>query len=271
MASIYSGFPSQQLSFSKKTKIWRKACVDFGDNHTLMHHDAARKSWHKMRINYDLLNGILHMEDLKAFVNPYSIDASFIPDSIQHYSIINSKLNVLRGEESDRLFDPRVVVTNPSAISEMEERKNQQINTALQELVQDVSQSEEEYQQELQRLDNYFKYKYQDKREVDGNYLLNHYRKELEMSQKFNKGFVDAYTVGEEVYQCDIVGGEPTFEKINPLEMRVLMSGYSDRIEDADMVIMARDISKRIESELEYPGQIKVNIIRESRVTDYAK
>ena len=40
---------------------------------------------------------------------------------------------------------------------------------------------------------------------------------------------------------------------------------------DADMVLMARNISKQIESELEYPGQIKVNVIRESRVIDYAK
>ena len=37
------------------------------------------------------------------------------------------------------------------------------------------------------------------------------------------------------------------------------------------MILMARDISKQIESELEYPGQIKVNVIRESRVIDYAK
>jgi ribonuclease Y len=37
------------------------------------------------------------------------------------------------------------------------------------------------------------------------------------------------------------------------------------------MVLLARDLSKKIESELEYPGQIKVNVIRESRVTDYAK
>ena len=44
-----------------------------------------------------------------------------------------------------------------------------------------------------------------------------------------------------------------------------------EKVTDADMVILARDISKRIESEMEYPGQIKVNVIRESRVTDYAK
>ena len=44
-----------------------------------------------------------------------------------------------------------------------------------------------------------------------------------------------------------------------------------EQISDADMVLLARDISKQIESELEYPGQIKINLIRESRVVDYAK
>ena len=42
-------------------------------------------------------------------------------------------------------------------------------------------------------------------------------------------------------------------------------------ISDSDMVLLARDISKQIENQMEYPGQIKVNVIRESRVTDYAK
>ena len=44
-----------------------------------------------------------------------------------------------------------------------------------------------------------------------------------------------------------------------------------DKVTDDDMVLLARDISKQIEDELKYPGQIKVNVIRESRVTDYAK
>ena len=52
-------------------------------------------------------------------------------------------------------------------------------------------------------------------------------------------------------------------------EIRVMV--VPDQISDDDMVLLARDISKQIEFELEYPGQIKVNVIRESRVTDYAK
>ena len=42
-------------------------------------------------------------------------------------------------------------------------------------------------------------------------------------------------------------------------------------INDEKMVLVARQISQQIENEMDYPGQIKVNLIRESRVTDYAK
>ena len=52
-------------------------------------------------------------------------------------------------------------------------------------------------------------------------------------------------------------------------EIRVMV--VPEQVSDADMVLLARDIAKQIEFELEYPGQIKVNVIRESRVTDYAK
>jgi len=52
-------------------------------------------------------------------------------------------------------------------------------------------------------------------------------------------------------------------------EIRIMV--VPEQVSDADMVLLARDISKQIEAELEYPGQIKVNVIRESRVIDYAK
>ncbi len=64
-------------------------------------------------------------------------------------------------------------------------------------------------------------------------------------------------------------GVEKSFAVQAGREVRVMV--VPDQISDADMVLMARDISKQIESELEYPGQIKVNVIRESRAVDYAK
>ena len=232
------GRPPQQLPFTKKGKKWRKANVDVGDNHSLLHYHLTRKSVFAMKINYDLLNGKIHMSDMKMLLNPYNIDASFIPDNIQHYPVINSKLEVLRGEESKRIFDFRVVVTNPNAVSEIEEEKNTQVNAMLQKVIADSSMSEDDFNQQIQKMSDYFTYDYQDKKEVRANRLLSHYIKEYDMEQIFNQGFVDAYTVGEEAYICDIVGGEPVIDKINPMKMRVLMSDYSNRIEDAEMIIL---------------------------------
>ena len=52
-------------------------------------------------------------------------------------------------------------------------------------------------------------------------------------------------------------------------EIRVMVK--PEQIDDSDAVVLARDIAKQIEDELEYPGQIKVMVIRESRAVDYAK
>ena len=52
-------------------------------------------------------------------------------------------------------------------------------------------------------------------------------------------------------------------------EVRLIVK--PEKVSDADMVIMAREVVKRVENEMEYPGQIKVNVIRESRVIDFAK
>ena len=44
-----------------------------------------------------------------------------------------------------------------------------------------------------------------------------------------------------------------------------------EKVSDDEMTILAREVSKRVENEMDYPGQIKVNVIRETRVVDYAK
>lgn len=229
--------PPQQLPFSKKNKKWRKAHLDWADSKTFFNYSLVRKSVIHKKINYDLLNGKLHMSDLELILNPENLQAGFIPDRIQHYPIMNSKLNVLRGEESKRVFDFKVVVTNPNAISEIENNKKQELLQKLQEWVSNTAQSEEEANQELERINDYYTYEWQDMREIRANALLNHYIKEYNMPLMFNQGFMDAMANGEEIYQCDIVGGEPTITRLNPLKIRIFKSGYSNRIEDADMIV----------------------------------
>ncbi len=64
-------------------------------------------------------------------------------------------------------------------------------------------------------------------------------------------------------------GVEKSFAIQAGREVRVMV--VPEKVSDDDMVLLARDIAKQIEAELEYPGQIKINLIRESRVADYAK
>ena len=64
-------------------------------------------------------------------------------------------------------------------------------------------------------------------------------------------------------------GVEKSFAIQAGREVRIIVK--PDRITDDQMTVLARDVSKRIEDEMDYPGQIKVNIIREKRIVDYAK
>ena len=231
-------FPPQQLATSRKNESWRRQCVDFADSKLQFNYAFVRQSILHQKINYDLMAGKLHMDDLELICNPEGIKANFIPDKIQHYSIMNSKLNVLKGEELGRVFDYRVIVTNPNAISEIEDNKKQALFQSLQQIIQDNSLSEEQFNQELEKLNDYYTYEWQDFKEIIGNCVLNHYNREYNLPLLFNRGFSDAMTVGEEIYQCDIIGGEPVIERLNPMKVRIFKSGYSNRIEDADMIIL---------------------------------
>ena len=230
--------PPQQLPFSKKNKAWRRKHLDWADSKTFFNYSLVRKSVIHKKINYDLLNGKLHMSDLEMILNPDNLQAGFIPDKIQHYPIINSKLRVLSGEESKRVFDFKVVVTNPNAVTDIENNKKKELLQRLQEWVSNTDQSEEEANQELEKINDYYSYEWQDMREIRANALINHYIKEYNIPLIFNQGFMDAMAVGEEIYQCDIVGGEPTIKKLNPLKIRVFKGGYSNRVEDADMIVL---------------------------------
>ena len=64
-------------------------------------------------------------------------------------------------------------------------------------------------------------------------------------------------------------GVEKSFAIQAGREVRLIVK--PDKVSDSDMVVMAREVAKKVENEMEYPGQIKVNVIRESRVIDYAK
>lgn len=236
--SEFINLPPQQIPYKKKNKEWRKRHLDWADNKTFFNYSLVRKSVIHKKINYDLMNGRLHMSELEYILNPDKTKASYVSDSIQHYPIMNRKLNVLRGEELKRIFDYKVIITNPNAISEIENNKKELALNEIQQAIADSSINEDEFNKRIEKISNYYMYEWQDIREIRANAILKHYTKEYNLPLLFNSGFMDALIVGEEIYQCDIVGGEPVIERVNPLKIRVFKSGYSNKIEDADMIIL---------------------------------
>lgn len=238
MAMDYNdAFPVQTLPFKAKGKKWREACVSWGADKTYFNYSPVRRNVVHMKRNYDLVNGIIHMDDVAAVLNPGNISTAFVPDKIQHYPIINSKLNTLRGEEAARVFDYKVVVTNPYAVSQIEEEKKNQLFARIQQTVENPEIDNQQADTQIRDNQDYFTYDWQDVREIRANELLKHYSKEQGFKQIFNDGFFDALVCSTEVYQCGIVGGEPVLVKLNPWKIRTFRSGYSNKIEDADVII----------------------------------
>lgn len=230
--------PPQMLSYSKKTKEWRRSHLDWADKRTYYFGNMVRNSLLKKRINYNLINGVLDMRDVELILNPDNVNALYVPESIQHFPIMNSKLHVLQGEEAKRRFEFKVVVTNPNSISEIENSKLAMLQEQVQSMIEDENLSEEEFNKELDKLSYYFDYQWQDIIEMRASTVLSHYMKELNIPKIFNDGFMDAMICGEEIYQCDIVGGEPTFERLNPLKVHIFKNGFSNKVEDADLIIL---------------------------------
>ena len=98
------------------------------------------------------------MEDVIKYINPEDIDDFNVDTVIPHYPIMNSKINLLVGEEAKRPFDARVVVTNPTAITQKEQLKKQDILQKLQEFITSGVKTEEEVKQKSEELQRYYKY-----------------------------------------------------------------------------------------------------------------
>ena len=238
MADNVFSFPAQQLPHSKKTDKWRKQCVDWGAERSFSNYSLVRKSVKHKKINYDLIDGILHIEDVEKLIHYDKKNYGYIPENIQHYPIIAPKLRLLAGEEAKRTFDCKVIVTNPNAVTDIERKKRDEIRKAYEQFLQGPQQEDMKDEAQLRDMQRYYMYEWQDYREQRANELLNHYIKELNIPLIFNKGFYDALIVGEEMYQCDIVSGEPVIRKLNPLKTHLFRSGFSDRVEDADIVVI---------------------------------
>jgi hypothetical protein len=230
-------FPTQKLSFKQKGKQWRKDHLDWADDNSYLSNSLVRRKLKSKKINLNLYNGKVDVKDMKLILNPGGLEQFFVPDAIQHYPIITPRVNVLVGEEKRRKFDWSVQIINPDTLSKIKQDKKKLVDQKLMEMLQsDVS--DDELEQELQKYGDYINMDYQDMREKRANLLMRHYIAKLDMKIAFQQGFKDALIMGEEIYMFDIVNGDVSFEKLNPLKVHTLRGGYSNKIEDSDVIVL---------------------------------
>jgi len=239
-------FPRQKLSINKKTKEWRKECVDSAEKAIDFDDDNMRQSYYNKLTNYNLYNDILDERDMSTIMNPFDIDDFDPPAKLQNHPISNTNIDLLYGEYLKRKFPFSVRVGNFDAISEKEEVFKKNIDMAIEEMLKQTSVSEDEFKQKLEevRKDNS---SYQDKREKLANHILQYEMKRHDVDKKLADGFMDLLIAGEEIFYCDVMGGDVIFQKLDPLNVYTVRSGNSPFIHDSDIICI---------EEYKSPGQI---------------
>lgn len=258
-------FPSQKKLFDSKTPKWRKQHLDFAEELININDSPIRSSIASKVRNMNSYVGKINKSEYEIVLNPNNLKKFFNKEAIQHYPIAVPYINVLVGEEFDRRFEWQARLTNPNAISKIEEDKKDQLIKTITDLMQNTELSEEEAEEKLINKIKYLNYEYQDIKEVKANMLLKHFIKELDLKLKFNTGFKYACLVSEEAYIGDVINGRPFIENVDPKKICVLRSGESRRFEDADIIAVFDYIS---------PGQandIYYQDLTEKQVSDLEK
>lgn len=143
------------------------------------------------------------------------------------------------GEERKRVFEHRVVVTNPNGVSEVERARRDEVQRRYEEyLGGPASAGGGDDEAHMARVNEFMAFEWQDAREQRANALLDHYAKEQNFDMAFNSGFHDAIVYGEEMYICDIVGGEPLLTRLDSMCVHAFRRGDGCRLEDADVVVI---------------------------------
>lgn len=262
MTNLKASFPSQKKSLSQKTKKWRKQSVEGAIALALNRDEGVRASYKNKVTNFNLYSDILDPDDVEKICNPSGLTGKMTaPAKLQNMPIANPKIDLLFGESINRKFDYAVRVLNPDAISEKE-------NTLKDEFVQLMTshitseKSDEEIKQALADFQQYSEFEFQDYRERSATQILNYLYKHLRLDHKFATGFKDALISSEEIYQVDIVSGEPVMKKLNVLNVHTVRSGESNYIEDSDIIAIRGRMS---------PGQIVDSFHDELKPHDIAR
>ena len=253
MNNLVIQVPEQALPDSRKDLEWGMRCVDAGENVLMFDSSVVRQTFYNKKVNYRLRNNMLTDKDIQQICEPYGVEFSAAPKSMQHIGLGNSKINTLVGEEAKRLtrypFKAYISSDDQMGISSKEEEvrdmwyqklvdiATQQFQASMQGQQIDQKTMEEEMQKELSKFDKYLKYSYQDLKEMTANKILKYEYKRLDVSDTFLRCWEDFLVCGEEVVCIEELGNDIVFRKVNPLYLFTIQSPETYKLEDADWIV----------------------------------
>jgi len=229
--------PAQKKAYSQKNTKWRKDCINGAENATISNGGPLRKSLINKRINYDLYSDILDPADVERTCNPNKISGLEAPARMMNYPICNPKIDLLVGESIARKFDWMVRVINHDAITDKEVKLKQKLKELMMRHVKEQA-DDEQVEKEFKKFQKFANFEYQDIRERRATHILKYLYGHLRADHLFSKGFKDALICAEEIYQCDVVAGEPIMTRLNTKNVETIRSGESQYIEDSDVIIV---------------------------------
>lgn len=238
MDGVYkSVFPIQKLPKSKKNEEWQHASVDAIIGREGGNFYNGKSRYQRMKIDYDLYNGIFDPKDMMHLTNPFNVDDSF-PASPQEFNIIRPKINLLIGEETKRPFNFRVISTNSDSASKLLDKKKELLTdyvlTTLKAKTSGEQNDPNDQPMGPEDIEKYLSKEYKDTAEMTAYHSLNYLRNKLNLDHEFMKGWEDALIAGEEIYYVGVVNGEPILERINPLYFTYDKSPDVEFIEEGD-------------------------------------
>lgn len=234
-------FPMQMLSEKEKSDQYYMDCVDSGLaivnwNLNLYSSIGVRNTRKNKQINYNLFNDVVDKEEMNRVINPWGFDDVAQLPRYKNYSLVNSSLMLLFGEERRRMFNPVVSCINNDAISEKLQTITSQFTNLVAQSLISPNESQEETERKMQEFGKW-QMSYKDRRARMAQQVIDYLMRTERISETFSKGFEDLLIAGEEIYFADIVGSKPVLRRGNPLNVYSLRGGTSHRIEDSDIIV----------------------------------
>ncbi len=239
--------PNQRLTDAEKKKNygsvqnWGEKVIASILNYTGYTSMSGTLDYFAIQNNIDLYNGKLNEQDLQYVVNPYGLKNAQFPATLQNYNIVKPKIDLLVGEEIKRPFNFKVVALNSDAVTVAEEQKKQLVTKMLTDLLSQElhnagmisDQERPEQVMTIEQIDKFISTSYADMREILGQQSLDYLTWYCDLKTKFNKGFKQLLTTGNEVYYTGVSNGDPTSYLVDPRHFYAEMSSDVEYVEDS--------------------------------------